>query len=257
LSYRPHSDFLTPSDQTVVWRYMDFPKFIHLLETSTLWFCRLDVLEDPAEASFTDAEVLRLTHEEERESERHLGPILLNVPALMRVTTFVNCWRAGRDESMAMWDLYGRASGSIAVKSTIGHLKHAVESLSDEVYVGEVRYVDPEAICFNGNALAMCVRKSLSYRHETEVRMLIWRPGIAPASLASQRTPASWRAALDELKPTIPPGIPVRINLAATIAEVVVGPREPEWLRNMVPDLLKRYDLRQKVSFSTLLQRRA
>ena len=36
-------------DDAVLWRYMDFTKFVSLLEKSSLFFARADKLEDPFE----------------------------------------------------------------------------------------------------------------------------------------------------------------------------------------------------------------
>ena len=38
-----------PLDDTVLWRYMDFTKFVSLLEKSALFFPRADKLGDPFE----------------------------------------------------------------------------------------------------------------------------------------------------------------------------------------------------------------
>ena len=54
-----HPAFEQPSDENVsLWRYMDFTKFISLLETSCLYFCRADRLrlDDPFEGSFPKLE---------------------------------------------------------------------------------------------------------------------------------------------------------------------------------------------------------
>lgn len=39
----------------VLWRYMDFPKFVSMLHERALYFCRSDVLGDPLEGSLTQA----------------------------------------------------------------------------------------------------------------------------------------------------------------------------------------------------------
>ncbi len=40
--YEPHEGLTIPRDDARVWRYMDIGKFVSLLNTSTLFFCRLD-----------------------------------------------------------------------------------------------------------------------------------------------------------------------------------------------------------------------
>ncbi len=89
---------------------------------------------------------------------------------IMRASTYVNCWRAGEGESLAMWDLYGKGSGIVAVKSSVGLLKNELISFSGSVNIAKVRYVDWESAPWHNNALVMCARKDSSYQHESEVK---------------------------------------------------------------------------------------
>lgn len=100
----------------------------------------------------------------------------------------------------------------------------------------------------------MCVRKAVSYRHECEIRLLIWlaqEPGALPPEIDGTQ-----EEGVRELKKRLPHGIPVPIDLQNTITEIMVGPREPEWVRNLIAKILKRYNLPQKVHMSTLLKAR-
>jgi len=48
--YTPHEVFTFPPDDLVkIWRYMDFTKFVSLLEKRSLYFPRIDQLEDTFE----------------------------------------------------------------------------------------------------------------------------------------------------------------------------------------------------------------
>ncbi|MDQ1391242.1 MAG: hypothetical protein QOF30_219, partial [Acidimicrobiaceae bacterium] len=53
MTYAKHPVFVTPSDETTLWRYMDLPKFVSLLEKGALFFSRADKLGDPYEGSLT------------------------------------------------------------------------------------------------------------------------------------------------------------------------------------------------------------
>lgn len=236
MGYEFHPDLVTPPDETVVWRYLDFVKFVDLLQSKSLWFSRADCFEDPMEAGFTDGEWKWLAS---RGAVGLVKKSWQNVTKFGRRTNFLNCWRAALDESMAMWDLYGKGSGSVAIKSTIGLLKKVVAPYGRAVFIGEVKYVDWKADTFDShNILGMCVRKSLSYRHESEVRMVIWAHDLAD-------------------KVDVPPGLTVPVDLDELITEVVVGPREPKWKGQAVQDVMKRYGFEKKrVEFSELLKPR-
>lgn len=52
-----HPNLIIPPNETVLWRYMDFARFIDLLERRVLWFPRADQFDDPLEGTWTDAEI--------------------------------------------------------------------------------------------------------------------------------------------------------------------------------------------------------
>lgn len=103
MPYNFHPDLRTPLGRTVLWRYMDFAKFVETLESRTLWFARLDQLDDPLEGTHTDAELKGLRkHLEQKRAEQ-----LISLFRAARSETFVNCWRSGLNESLAMADHTG------------------------------------------------------------------------------------------------------------------------------------------------------
>jgi hypothetical protein len=54
MTYTPHTKVTVPSANTVIWRYVDLPRFVSMLETKSLWFSSIAVLakDDQWEASF-------------------------------------------------------------------------------------------------------------------------------------------------------------------------------------------------------------
>ena len=173
--FQSHPDFITPPDDTVLWRYSDFAKFMDLIERRKLWFSRADKFEDPLEGTYTDAEIAEWRS---RPSGDSLYESYSQIPQMMRATMFLNCWRAGKNESMAMWDIYGKGPGTIAIKSTVKLLKETVAPYGWPVYIAQVEYVDWGDMSFRGNALQMFARKDSSYAHEAEVRAIVWGLGL-------------------------------------------------------------------------------
>ena len=51
--YKEHPSFTPPCNNAVLWRYMDFTKFISLLDTSSLFFARADKLGDLFEGTYS------------------------------------------------------------------------------------------------------------------------------------------------------------------------------------------------------------
>ena len=126
-----HPQFSTPSGDTVLWRYMDFARFVQLLEYRSLWFSRTDQFEDPFEGTFTDAEFDYFKNQHLPEGiigDRSILSTFIGANRMMRATTFINCWRQGAQESLAMWDLYGKGSGIVAIKTTAERLEQELNS---------------------------------------------------------------------------------------------------------------------------------
>jgi hypothetical protein len=188
------------------------------------------LIDDPLEGTHTDAELKGLRkHLEQKRAEQ-----LINVFRAARRETFVNCWRSGLNESLAMWDLYGRGNGIIAIKSTVEKLRNAVASYDKPIYISRVKYVNWDHAQGLDNVLAASCRKDLSYEHEAEVRAMIMRDS-----------------------PTWPNrrelGVAVAVDIKKLIAEVIVGPREKSWVVRLTQRVMTRYGLPQPVVASDRL----
>jgi hypothetical protein len=239
--FSAHPNLITPPNDTVLWRYSDFAKFMDLVERHKLWFSRADQFEDPLEGTFTDAEI-------EDFRSRPAGDSILSLKQMIRTTTFVNCWRAGKNESMAMWDIYGKGSGVVAIKSTVGLLKEVVSPILWPVFIAQVDYVDWGDLSFRGNALQMCARKDLSYAHEAEVRAIIWSAATNEAGIPMYP--------MTEDSRELPLGLELDADPARFVTEVIVGPREQLRIVNLVKAIMARYGLEQQIKASDRLKDR-
>jgi hypothetical protein len=260
MSYQRHPQLATPRDETILWRYLDLARILDMLERRVLWFARADEFEDPLEGSWTDSELKALSSSAEFLSHSEINPAakrLFREAKIMRESTFVSCWHAGAHESMAMWDLYRRGGSVLAVKSTVGRLKKALADFDRPVFIGRVKYIDWKDAPWDNNLLAMCVRKELAYRHESEVRAMIWDSDYygSALTLANAEDAASRNVLAGFCKET-----PVRpepkLDPQQLITEVMVGPREKRWVLALVERIMKRYELQQQVIPSRLLQPR-
>ena len=239
MPFESHPQLTTPPDDTVLWRYMDFAKFMQLVQRKTLWFSRQDQFEDPLEGTYTDGELAHL-HSLPKEPVGADGSTIadgyLRGPKFMRATVFVKCWRSGSNESLAMWDLYGKGSGIVAVKTTVALLKEAIGSYHERVFVVAVSYVDWNLAPWDNNSLVMCARKDSSYQHESEVRALIWNPQALGNS--------------SEL------GVHVPFDPQLFLTEVVVGPREQGWITPLVKEVMMTYGISLPITTSNRLKPR-
>lgn len=63
-----------------------------------------------------------------------------------RTWLYVSCWHAGQHESHAMWKVYGKNKGSIAIETSEEKLVNAFceENQATLAYCGPVQYVNPD-----------------------------------------------------------------------------------------------------------------
>ena len=111
------SGFHGAEDSTIpLWRYMDFTKFVSMLESRSIYFCRTDLLGDDFEGSLTRAEAEERERFESRLREQHRALVLhKSVGPKVRSevqNSIVSCWHMNEYESMAMWRLYLTGTGA-------------------------------------------------------------------------------------------------------------------------------------------------
>lgn len=223
----PYTLFMPPENLDLpVWRYMDFTKFVSMLENGALFLPMIAKLDDPFEGSYARGnEALRpLVH-------RHM-PNAFGLTAgemVLRLREFVaaSCWHGNEQESAAMWRLYAQSNEAVCIQSTFRKLREAIGSAAQ---VGMIRYVDYETDWIpESNPLAPFLYKRKSFEHEREVRALI-RPANVPGILTGESDEPS------------EPGKWVRIDVPKTIDRVVVAPNAADWFLELVRQVTARYE---------------
>ena len=260
--YEEHRVFTPPPNEAVLWRYMDLPKFIAMLDARSLFFTRADKLGDPFEGSYSRMnEALRPKLYQDfisglplqrLISEHSLGDITLeqlkkdliperlirDVSALARSQrqfTLLNCWHENDIESEAMWRLYSRERDGVAIKTSFECLKKSFTG-DDTVNIGRVRYVDYNTDYIReDNAFAPYLHKRKSFEHELEVRAVV----------------VKWPS---DSEPTPVPGVGVNVavDLDLLIQGVVVDGRAKDWIVELVQAIATKYNLGSPVTRSTL-----
>ena len=60
----------------------------------------------------------------------------------MRESVFINCWHRNRDDSAAMWALYGKSACAVALTTTVGQLADTVAAIAEHrISIARVEYV--------------------------------------------------------------------------------------------------------------------
>jgi streptogramin lyase len=128
-----HPSFRAPDKDLAIWRYVDLPRLVTMLETRAVFFARLDALRDQFEGSLplrdgTDVGLDEITAGGlDPEHTRYFLKLHREGLAIFRPRALVSCWHINDYESMAMWELYAQSGSGIAIRSSSLRL---VESLT-------------------------------------------------------------------------------------------------------------------------------
>lgn len=233
--YKELPDLHKPKkENAIIWRYMDFTKFVSLLDGEALFFSRTDKLGDPFEGS-CPRKTVRVRDKEF--GTKHAGEFF----KLLREFTVVNCWHISGYESAAMWKLYLKSEEGIAIRSSFKRLRDSLkyDSLRESrfnIYIGKVQYIDYEEDEIPISFWAPFFHKRKSFKHESELRVLIQkRKGISERSK---------RPCVD--------GLYIPVDLDRLISRICLAPQTPKWLFELVLSVTKKYNLDKEVIPSSL-----
>jgi hypothetical protein len=243
-----------PPDDEKIWRYLDFTKFASMLDTRSLFFCRLGKLDDKYEGAYPkrSAELLKVMF---AQVPAGTVPQMMQFP---RRDFFVNCWHMNRHESAAMWKLYLRTNEGVAVQSTCRRIADSLKEWRYPLFAGKVRYIDYEAEGFPpDNALVPALHKRKSFEHENELRIIHSHAmtetskfgETASAAIQQGSTPPTPPS---EYPPTPERGLNIPVNLGLLIEQVFVAPTSPDWFHQLVKSVLVKYGLPREVVRSNL-----
>src|SRR5208337_2471674 len=128
--YEAHPVFISPSDPDVkIWRYLDIPKYLSLLEKRSLFFTSGDMLGDPFEGSLPSTQgQVNITELIKKRTAESFGLSLDQIappPSIhenIRKHVFVCSFHMNNYESAALWSIYSKASQGVAIQSTFNRL---------------------------------------------------------------------------------------------------------------------------------------
>lgn len=244
--YEEHPTFIQPENEDVkVWRYMDFTKFVSLIDSRTLYFTRADNFEDPFEGSWPISNIAARVHVPDTFTKEQEEKYLKSLPGLSRFFkklpqyVSINSWHMSDNESVAMWKVYLKSDEGIAIQSTYAKLK---ESIVDEerVFLGKVTYIDYEIDTMDAdNMLLPFVHKRLSFSHEQEVRALVMKlpPGAGNPDTSIE---------------TIKHGLTINIDLRTLVENIYVSPSAPSWFTDLVETVIKKFGFNFEISQSDI-----
>ncbi len=234
--YEAHPSFVQPENEQVkVWRYMDFTKFVSLIDTRCLFFTRADKFEDPFEGSWPLHNLKAMKNAPDELSTEDKEIYLKSYAHIGRVSkswlkfAAINCWHMNEHESAAMWKLYLKSDEGIAVQSTYNRLRSSITD-NEHVNLGVVKYIDYETEWIDGrlNLLAPFVHKRKSFEHEREVRAMVTKwPNV--------------EGTIDANHETIGNGLMIKVDIEHLIEQIYIAPSTPDWFSDLVRAVINRY----------------
>lgn len=242
--YEEHSLFKSPENpDQLIWRYMDFTKFVDMLEKASLYFTRADCFEDIFEGSLT-----KMSKEfiEERIIEiknREVFPENFDAERIRSITPArkqkaINCWHMNDFESAAMWKLYLQSNEGIAIQSTFSKLRTALTESELIVLIGKVNYIDYDKEVINPfNGFNSFLHKRKSFEHERELRVILWD---------------KMKTNKDLIDLSDQTGCRIKVSLEELIQNIYVSPNSPLWFTNLVQEITLKYGISRKVINSRL-----
>ena len=205
--------------QLKLFRFLDFTKYVSMLDQRAVFFTRANHLADPFEGSHPRSWTEGTRNVDDAERRRD--------------SVLVNCWHANEHESAAMWRIYLKSDEGVAIQATVERLEGAFESAAEDLYIGAVRYLDYEHDpALDGSELGPFFCKRKAYEYEREVR-LVRRTG---------------KAGKDRRKG----GHYLTCDLDRLIERVVVSPTAPPWFAELVRSVTHRYGFDFRIEDSEL-----
>ena len=193
-----HQVFIDPPQlNQKIWRYMDFTKFVGLLNSQELYFTRPDKFEDVFEGSFSQATIRDIEANFQGTPEQMAHQKMLLTQGLFKKASTllngVNCWHMNDHESAAMWKLYLKSNEGIAIQTTYTRLRQALMPSEHQCFMGVMHYIDYDNdLMGSDNLFIPLVHKRRSFEHEREVRAVVQIQENVPVNGAPPKTIGRW-----------------------------------------------------------------
>ncbi len=225
-----------PSDPDIpIWRYFTFPKFMDLLTSRALFFCRADKFEDKFEGYVNNWIKESLKNEfKEFENEEEMKGDLLGLLSQLGEFTLISCWNMNYTDTLGMWKSYCDDKEGIAIKTNIEKLKNSIVGDKNDIFeIRPVKYFDIEnAKDISINAIDLFTRKRLHFEYEKELRIIL------PFAHKNKDE----KKELTEKGNILVPyeyGKKVFVNLNELISEVYIAPNANTWFVEMIEKIMK------------------
>lgn len=229
--FEENGDMYKVEDETVLWKYMSFSKFVNLL-LGHLYMNRIDQFEDVFECHFTS--ITKKVLEESPYS------VLSNSEKIGQKTLYVSCFHASEYETAFMWNQYSQQDG-IAIRTTAERVKKAFINTKEHIYLSKVKYLDYETDYIDPtNLFKLAIHKRKSFEFEQEVRCVC------------MKFPNEIKLNVSLYDIETPKGIKVPVDLNLLIDKIYLSPYAPKYLEDNLKALMDKFNLHKEIINSDL-----
>lgn len=231
-------DFLKPSENASLWRFMDLFKFVDLLTSNKLPLINLTGMKDPYEGVLHSSIEIQWVDLDGNPTEKPKGDFTRVLNNSTRESLFISCWHENEFESAGMWDTYGNKKG-IAIKTNVNRLKKSIKFENfKEMDLLRINYYKDLNDYFTPNRTENHIytgllNKRISFEHEKEVR-LIWHPRNYEKNKSIIRK--------------------INVDLIELIECIYVSPLFNQWELNSIENLIDKLNLKIPIKKSELYE---
>ena len=229
--YQPHPGLPPVNIYEKIWHYFSLPKFLSFLSTSSLYMCRQDKFDDGFEGVMTKKDIAFF--------EKIIPGMTRGLKDDSHGCTFSNCWTRSEVDEYVLWRSYASLTDGVAIRSSVSKLITALDPNDKRaVYVSNVQYIDYDSdYSFQltggiANMIAPHFSKRPYFMAEKELRAIYW-----DTNGRFNNTPE---------------GLLFKVDLNELIEMVYVAPSSKQWYRDVIKEILVKYELEKDVLCSSI-----
>lgn len=238
ITKKPIGDLMSSNDK--LWRYYDIHKFISFIANRSIYFARMDSMEDKNEGISIDQLQLKYGSEIEKNKikVKKANSSSRELQLFKRQQKyFVSCWLLHSRESVAMWNLYSSSTGvAVGVNGNelVKHVLDKSQFTNDEekfkyLYYGKIIYKDffnkEDRKRFKDETGIMGFHKDICFEHEKEYRLLL-------------------KQDLQNHKKEEIAGTSIKLKQFSKLTfEVVFHPKMQQWQQDNIKKIIKEFGL--------------
>lgn len=238
-----------------IWRYLDIPEFLSIIDKRALFFSRAEYLGDSFEGSIPQSK-------DQINLNKHFGRVSdvmysddgtahewYSDHYLFRNSAYICCFHMNQIESTAFW--FNNNKG-VAIQSTFKRLCDCFHVDHENTEnIGVVKYLDDyspdssDTIDVLKWATLPLFHKRKNFEAERELRAIIPFPHCVFPN-GGELT--------KEILDSFPKGLSIPVDLDILIERIYLAPSYPSWIKDLLNSILKKYEVNKEILPSALDQ---